>query len=160
MFKKIASALMVAAAFGCTLASAMFFDDNPRYIQVGHDEMTESYIDMNSINSIRYDPPSYVIQATVLTYDYSTNTATGYQNNFFYNFNAQTVRTQTLSTMTYDTLKGTPSAQTINPDPEVATTDRYSVNGKAADNAFFNCYNMTFYHTFDKKKDAKNSERN
>ena len=72
----------------------------------------------------------------------------------------QTVRTQTLSTMTYDTLKGTPSAQTINPDPEVATTDRYSVNGKAADNAFFNCYNMTFYHTFDKKKDAKNSERN
>ena len=160
MFKKIASALMVAAACGCTMVSAMFFDDNPRYIQVGHDEMTESYIDMNSINSIRYDPPYYVIQATVLTYDYSTNTATGYQNNFFYNFNAQTVRTQTLSTTTYDTMKGTPSAQTINPDPEVATTDRYSVNGKAADNAFFNCYNMTFYHTFDKKKDAKNSERN
>lgn len=47
MFKKIASALMVAAACGCTMVSAMFFDDNPRYIQVGHDEMTESYIDMN-----------------------------------------------------------------------------------------------------------------
>lgn len=46
-----------------SLAAAMFFDDNPRYIQVGHDDTTESYVDMNSIQSIRYDPPYYIIKA-------------------------------------------------------------------------------------------------
>ena len=87
---------------GTALAAAMFFDDNPRYIQVGHDDTTESYVDMNSIQSIRYDPPYYIIKATVVTYDYTTNVASGYENKFFYNFKAQTVKAQTLSTLLYD----------------------------------------------------------
>ncbi len=153
MIKKIATALMVFAAWGCTLASAMFFDDNPRYIQVGHNETTESYLDTSSISSIRYDPPYYIIRCTGVTYDFSRNLAIGYENNFFYNFTAQTVKTQTLSTTMYDG-KGNPSSQSINPAPEVADTDRYSVNGKAADKAFFNCYSMTFYHSFDSKKSS------
>lgn len=110
---------------------------------------------MTSISPIRYDPPYYVIRATVLTFDFSTNTATGYEDNFFYDFNSQVVKTQTLSTTTYDD-KGTPRAQVVNPDPEVVSSERYSVNGNAADKAFFNCYNMTFYHSFNKDNANKN----
>ena len=155
MLKKLGSALMLFVFCSCTLVSAMFFDDNPRYIQVGHDALTESYIDMTSISPIRYDPPYYVIRATVLTFDFSTNTATGYEDNFFYDFNSQAVKTQTLSTTTYDD-KGPPRAQVVNPDPEVVSSERYSVNGNAADKAFFNCYNMTFYHSFNKDNANKN----
>ena len=135
MLKKITALLAVFLMAGTALAAAMFFDDNPRYIQVGHDDTTESYVDMNSIQSIRYDPPYYIIKATVVTYD---------------NFKAQTVKAQTLSTLLYDD-KGLPTKQIILPDPAVNACDRYSVNGKAADNAFFTCYSMTFYHTFTKQ---------
>lgn len=85
-----------------------------------------------------------------MTYDYTTNVASGYENKFFYNFKAQTVKAQTLSTLLYDD-KGLPTKQIILPDPAVNACDRYSVNGKAADNAFFTCYSMTFYHTFTKQ---------
>jgi hypothetical protein len=151
MFKKIMLLVMTCIAIGCTAVSAMFFDDNPRYIQVGHDDTTESYVDMDSIQSIRYDPPYYIIRGTVITYDYTTNIATGFENNFFYNFKAQTVKAQTLSDFLYDD-KGKPSSQVVLSNPEVNLCDRYSVNGKAADNAFFACYRMTFYHTFTKTK--------
>lgn len=152
---------MVAAACGCTMVSAMFLMTIPVICQVGHDEMTESLRVMNSINSIplwltlllRHSRPT--VWPMIILPEHGC----GYQNNFFYNFSARQSGYRRCLT-TYDTLKGTPSAQTIS-GSEVATTDRYSVNGKAADNAFFNCYNMTFYHAAsDKKKDAKNSERN
>ena len=147
MLRKITALLATLTLTGSMLVSAMFFDDNPRYIQVGHDDTTESYIDTTSIQNVRYDPPYYMIRATVITYDYTTNTATGYENNFFYNFKGQTVKAQTIGTCIY-TEDGTPSPVTPIANPEVNLCDRYSVNGKAADNAFFSCYNMTFYHTF------------
>ena len=147
MLRKITTLLAMLTFLGSMLASAMFFDDNPRYIQVGHDDTTESYIDTNSLQNIRYDPPYYMIRATVITYDYTTNTATGYENNFFYNFKGQTIKAQTIATCMYDD-QGNASSWTPIANPEVNLCDRYSVNGKAADNAFFNCYSMTFYHTF------------
>lgn len=150
MLKKITALLAAFCLTGTFLASAMFFDDNPRYIQVGHDDTTESYIDMSSIQPLRYDPPYYIIKATVVTYDYTTNIASGYENKFFYNFKAQTVKAQTISTMLYDA-NGLPTNQIMLPSPAINACDRYSVNGKAADNAFFTCYNMTFYHTFTKQ---------
>lgn len=147
MVRKIAALLSVLMLAGCTLACAMFFDDNPRYIQVGHDDTTESYIDMNSIQSIRYDPPYYIIRAIVITYDYADNTAIGYDNKFFYNFKNQTVKAQTTATYRY-THQGLAMSPVSLPHAGINPCDRYSVNGKAADNAFFSCYNMTFYHTF------------
>ncbi len=147
MLRKITALLAMLTLTGSMLVSAMFFDDNPRYIQVGHDDTTESYIDTTSIQNVRYDPPYYMIRATVITYDYTTNTATGYENNFFYNFKGQTVKAQTIATCVYNE-DGTPSPAAPIANPEVNLCDRYSVNGKAADNAFFSCYNMTFYHTF------------
>lgn len=147
MLKKITLLCLTFLMLTCSLAFARFFDDNPRYLQVGHDATTESYIDTTSIQASRYDPPYYIIQATVLTYDYANNTATGYVNNFFYDFKSQTVMAQTVATIAYD-INGNPVWQSSVPNAAVYPTDRYSVNGKAADKAFFNCYNMTFYHTF------------
>lgn len=92
MFKKIAALAVTFACVFSFMASATFLDDNPRFVQVGHDDTTESYIDMNTIQSVRYDPPYYIIRATVVTYDYANNTVQGYDNNFFYNFKAQTVK--------------------------------------------------------------------
>ncbi|MGE1061409.1 hypothetical protein NXG27_02040 [Megasphaera paucivorans] len=149
MYKKILALLVTFLAIGSMLVSAMFFDDNPRYIQVGHSDTTISYMDMNSIQSIRYDPPFYMIRATVITYDYTRNTATGFENNFFYNFNAQTVKAQLIGAYSYDTIGKAVSRQQFDgQDPNLC--DQYSVNGIAANKAFFNCYNMTFYHNFNK----------
>jgi len=118
MLRKITALLAMLTLTGSMLVSAMFFDDNPRYIQVGHDDTTESYIDTTSIQNVRYDPPYYMIRATVITYDYTTNTATGYENNFFYNFKGQTVKAQTIGTCIY-TEDGTPSPVTPIANPEV-----------------------------------------
>ena len=124
MFKKIAALAVTFACVFSFMASATFLDDNPRFVQVGHDDTTESYIDMNTIQSVRYDPPYYIIRATVVTYDYANNTVQGYDNNFFYNFKAQTVSL---------------------PNPEVKITDRLSANGNAANRAFRACYDMNFF---------------
>ena len=115
-----------------------------RFVQVGHNDTTESYIDMNTIQSVRYDPPYYIIRATVVTYDYANNTVQGYDNNFFYNFKAQTVKTQTLGDVSYD-LQGNVLSTSALPNPEVKTTDRLSVNGHAANRAFRTCYDMNFF---------------
>lgn len=147
MLKKTMLLCLAFLMTAYTGAFARFFDDNPRYLQVGHDDTTESYMDTASIQSSRYDPPYYIIQATVLTYDYTNNTATGCVNKFFYDFKGQTVKAQTLATIQYDA-NGMPIHQTDISTPGVYLCDRDSVNGKAADKAFFNCYNMTFFHIF------------
>ena len=118
MFKKIAALAVTFACVFSFMASATFLDDNPRFVQVGHDDTTESYIDMNTIQSVRYDPPYYIIRATVVTYDYANNTVQGYDNNFFYNFKAQTVKTQTLGDVGYD-LQGNVVSTLSLPNPEV-----------------------------------------
>lgn len=144
MFKKIAG---LALAFACCfsiMASATFLDSNTRFVQVGHDDTTESYLDLNTIQSVRYDPPYYIIRATVITYDYAHNTVQGYDNNFFYNFKAQTVKTQTLGDVGYD-LQGNVVSTLALPNPEVKTTDRLSANGNAANRAFRACYDMNFF---------------
>ena len=83
MFKKIAALAVTFACVFSFMASATFLDDNPRFVQVGHDDTTESYIDMNTIQSVRYDPPYYIIRATVVTYDYANNTVQGYDHLFY-----------------------------------------------------------------------------
>lgn len=145
MFKKTAS-LAVSFFFLLTLfASANnFLNNNPRFVQVGHDDTTESYIDMNTIQSVRYDPPYYIIRATVVTYDYANNTLQGYDNNFFYNFKSQSVKTQTLGDVGYDPAGNILSTLAL-ANPEVKTTDRLSANGNAANRAFRACYNMNFF---------------
>lgn len=147
MIKKTAVFLLTFLALSCTFASAMFFDDNPRYIQVRNTDTTTSFIDTSSVQSGRYEPPYYLIQATVLTYDYTNNTTTGYVNNFFYDFKNQTVKAQTLATIAYDA-NGNAISQMVIANPEVYPCERNSINGQAADKAFFQCYNMTFFHTF------------
>lgn len=144
MSKKIATLAVTFACLFSFMASATFLDDNPRFVQVGHNDTTESYIDMNTIQSVRYDPPYYIIRATVVTYDYANNTVQGYDNNFFYNFKAQTVKTQTLGDVSYD-LQGNVLSTSALPNPEVKTTDRLSVNGHAANRAFRTCYDMNFF---------------
>lgn len=153
MFKKALILCLTFAALQCTIASAMFFEDNPRYLQVGHTDITSSFIDTNSIQSIRYDPPFYIIRATVLTYDYSRNETIGFENNFYYNFTEQTVKAQLVSSYAYDD-KGNALVQKCYDNQDVNLCDRNSVNGSAANKAFFNCYNMTFYHKFIQKKDG------
>ncbi len=105
MLRKITALLAMLTLTGSMLASAMFFDDNPRYIQVDRDDTTESYID----------------------------------------FKGQTVKVQTIATCVYNE-DGVPSPFTPIANPVVGPCD--PMNSKAADNAFFSCYNMTFYHTF------------
>lgn len=147
MWKKSLVCILTFLALNCTLASAMFFDDNPRYIQVRSTDTTISFIDTRSVQSGRYEPPYYLIQAAVLTYDYTNNSTTGYVTNFFYDFKNQTVKAQILATMTYDAF-GNVTSEMVVANPEVYPCERQSINGQAADKAFFQCYNMTFYHTF------------
>lgn len=149
IFKKLFVVCLSLLVMGCTSVMAMFFDDNPRYIQVGRSDLTTSYLDVNSIQSVRYDPPFYMIRATIVTYDYSIGMTTGLENNFFYNFKGQTVKAQLVSVYTYDDA-GNPMSQQIYSGQEVNACDRNSVNGTAANKAFFNCYNMTFYQNFSK----------
>ena len=42
MFKKIAALAVTFACVFSFMASATFLDDNPRFVQVGHDDTTES----------------------------------------------------------------------------------------------------------------------
>lgn len=147
MRKKIA---LLAAAFVCCFSllasAATFLDNNPNYVQVSHDDTTQSYLSIGSLRSVRYDPPYYIIRGTVVTYDYATNTVQGYDNNFFYNFKAQTVKTQTLSDISFDAYGNAVSSISL-PNPEIKASDRLSANGNAANRAFKICYKMNFYQS-------------
>lgn len=61
--------------------------NNPnQYILVYSDEKIEEYVDTNSIKSIRYAPPYYVINANALIVSYQHNIIMQTDETFFYNY--------------------------------------------------------------------------
>ena len=58
-----------------------------RYKLVQADSLNEQYIDINSINVMRYNPPYYTINATTYTVAYDKTVIMQLDNIFFYNYN-------------------------------------------------------------------------
>ena len=58
-----------------------------RYKLVQADSLNEQYIDINSINVMRYNPPYYTINATTYNVSYDQNLIIKHEEVFFYNYN-------------------------------------------------------------------------
>ena len=54
-----------------SVAWANYFDNYPkRFVSYDSTSRFKAYIDMDSVNVVRYDPPYYEIQATTYYFDY------------------------------------------------------------------------------------------
>ncbi len=58
-----------------------------RYKHIYADQTLDGYVEIPSINVTRYNPPYYIINATVYTVQYKTNTISKTDATFFYDYN-------------------------------------------------------------------------
>lgn len=58
-----------------------------RYKHIYADQTLDGYVEMPSINVTRYNPPYYIINATIYTVQYKTNTIGKTDTTFFYDYN-------------------------------------------------------------------------
>lgn len=104
-----------------------------QYTLVYSDEKIEEYVDANSIESIRYAPPYYVINANTLIVSYQHNIIMQTNETFFYNYD-NNIRALLKSGMSKQEL-----ANRINMDTGV----KYKVNSTS----FFNFDGSSFAPT-------------
>ena len=88
--KKLFLLLMIFSL--CTISAfAVSLDElrnSPeRYKHISADQTLDGYIEIPSINVTRYNPPYYIINATIYTVDYETNTIGKADATFFYDYN-------------------------------------------------------------------------
>lgn len=128
---------------------ANYFDDRPwQYICYQNDIQYKSYIDMNSVSVIRYDPPYYTIDATTYTFDYVNQFGLVKVNRYFYDYNKQQIYWNMINIgKCFE--DGTSS---LNPDNPLEKPigpiylQRYSTGYMAAELAFMKSYNAGFTH--------------
>ena len=58
-----------------------------RYKHIYADQTLDGYVEIPSINVTRYNPPYYIINATIYTVEYETNTIGKVDSTFFYDYN-------------------------------------------------------------------------
>ena len=135
-----------------TICFANYFDDNSkRYVCYQNDERFKSYLDLNSVTAVRYDPPYYSIDADIITFDYIGQIGCLYHNRFFYNYNTKEILSKNINMYpcyengytdkSYD--YGISLTSSI---PIKLYSDSAGYLG--ANLAFLKCYNMIFYYYY------------
>lgn len=90
--------IIITTLLFCLMTStclANYFDDNSdRFISYQSTKHYKEYVDLDSINVIRYDPPYYVIQAETYVFDYVKHLDMRYVNQYFYNYDNKNINWQ------------------------------------------------------------------
>lgn len=143
--KLIIFVMLVAAIFSFTTAYANLFDNNSNYEKYTSDEISASYLDLNSIEVLRYDPPFYAIKVNDIYWPYDTDqfylvTPTIY----LYNFNTKVVKRNTEKTIFYSQSDGS-YLETRNDFASYDVSPTTNA-GYEADYVFFKYYGIHFYY--------------
>jgi len=94
--KMLIITLMLFSSFSICFADV--FDDNTsQYIPIGSTMDLKEYLDINSVQVIRYDPPYYIIQADAIVKYYTHGTILRITSKYFYNYNTKVIQAQDLS---------------------------------------------------------------
>lgn len=79
----------------CTMSYANYFDNYPkRFVSYDSTSRFKAYIDMDSVNVVRYDPPYYEIEATTYYFDYVLHSGLKRSMLFYYDYDKQTIAYQ------------------------------------------------------------------
>lgn len=83
-------------AFICII-SISSISNATNYVQIGASSQEELYVDKDSINVVRYQPPYYVIDTSSMVQSYSKGNEVYANLRFFYNYDTKEMKFQVLS---------------------------------------------------------------
>lgn len=93
--KKFLIAAAIALFCYAPVVDAAFYDDTSMYVQVSKTAEYASYHDALYVESVRYDPPFYVLKGRLVTIGYSHGNMITYNTyKIFYNINTRTAEWQ------------------------------------------------------------------
>lgn len=127
-----------------SVAWANYFDNYPkRFVSYDSTSRFKAYIDMDSVNVVRYDPPYYEIQATTYYFDYVLHGGMKRSMLFYYDYDKQTIAYQLQSLYECDEEgnvgRGGPSSITT-----IIPFKKYSPGYMAGELAFVKAYGIPF----------------
>lgn len=132
--------------------NANIFENNNNYIKVSTSFTGSDYLDKNTINVIRYDPPFYIIECDIYGYNYAyDNYRYSYHKmQFFYNYDAKTMAYKYIresTSNTFDTIY-TKNVYKVNQDVHLLKLDKSYKElppfAKCGNIAFYLCYGINF----------------
>lgn len=96
------------------------YEDAPeQYICIDTGQIYETYLDENSVTSLQYAPPYYVIQCNNITFNYMNNITSKMVVKYFYDYENKAIQVQMPEAYAYDE-DGTLSDETIIDEPPIA----------------------------------------
>ena len=88
MIKFLFAIFLILLPLTTNAISLQEIKDNPsKFKYIYADNKGDGYIDINSINVIRYAPPYYVINSSLYLVDYSNNAIAQLNSTYFYDYN-------------------------------------------------------------------------
>lgn len=143
--KKIVS-LVFILLLNMNACFANYFDDNSnKFISYASNPQYKEYLDLDSIQVLRYDPPYYIITAETYIFDYVHNLGIKYVNKYFYDYNTKVISWQMVGMFRCDEDGNIGNGGFL---PEQKNFDiylkDYSPGYHAAELAFQKSYNIPF----------------
>lgn len=78
-----------------SICFANYFDDNTdRFMPCVSTDQSKEYIDLDSIDVVRYDPPYYVIQVDTYILNSVNQLGKNFTSRYFYNYNTKNIDAQ------------------------------------------------------------------
>ena len=151
MYKRFVLLLLIAFIIPM-YALANVFENNNDYIKISSSFTSTSYLNKNTINVIRYDPPFYIIECDTYSYNYAyDNYRYGYNKmQFFYNYDTKTMAYKYIkesSSNDFNTIY-TKNVYKVNSDVHLLKLDKpykdLPTFAKCGDIAFYLCYGIKF----------------
>lgn len=101
--KKFLTAAAIALLCYAPVVDAAFYDDTSRYVPVVKSMEFVSYVDMDSVESVRYDPPFYILKGRLVSVGYNYNNMITYNTyKIFYDIDTRTAKYQLIQLRSVD----------------------------------------------------------
>lgn len=135
----------------CNFCFANFLKDQPnKYFEIGKDQVKTVYVDLDSIQATRYDPPFYQIYSEIFIVDYVKSHISKMGIKHFYNYDKQTIAVQLTNASFYmddgQLIKTAQFHEDLEDLRDVSNKNSYMFF--EANIAFYKCYNKYFTKDF------------
>ncbi|MCU6715622.1 hypothetical protein OCV58_12010 [Megasphaera butyrica] len=131
---------------------ANYFDNYPdRFLCYDSSIRFKSYLDLNSVKVIRYDPPYYAIQVDRYSFDYELHAGLKTVNIYFYDYNSQIISWQVIGMFECDENGNLGKGGMLSKSYNAVYLKDFSPGYLAASLTFMQAYKMPFHHSSKRK---------
>lgn len=134
--------ILVVFIWSILFSNSIVYGSN-LWVGISHGMTDKTYLDLNSVKVVRYDPPFYVIEGDILVEDYESGKNYLFSEKYFYDYNRRSVKYKI--PYTYLEREGDWVLASTDIDGKLHEVNIGTQAGNVADALFYWCYKMYFY---------------